>query len=457
MGDGSTDNYAALSNAAASVSSIHGSTLYFPSGTYYVAKYHDSSNSFSDITYSNCNGLTIMGDGIGRSIIEVNGKFTRSPSYSSPACSFSNAQVSLTYSVIPFLFRNCNYFSVSGLEVYGEADKTLRSSPSVCPAGIGIAVFNSSNYVFNNVYLHHFVEDGLYLGGGTAVYSNGDSTVIADRNASVLNSRFSYNGRNDLSVIQLNGGYFYNDIFEKGGNTGGSYGGDSPQAGVDVEPDYGQGSTPGVFVDVLTGNLLFDSDTFQYNNVSQIDLSAPLTPSPVGEVPSIENVTISSSQILAQGSLKSVVANIRNFLLKDSNINGPAMVITSSTYANYPNFANLTGNTIYGNFDFYSQSNTYHSLYLTGNGASFVNNFLYITPSNPGGSCNGCGVNAATINAAYSSGNTFQANGLNPGSMYYAVNYGTTKVRNDFFPDSSLARPLLNYGVTSGSVYYSAN
>jgi polygalacturonase len=241
VGDGVTDNYAALRAAAAAINAAGGGTLYFPPGAYYVARYRGDglTPQASNISYVNCTNLTIEGYG---AKVMVNGNFDRA----------SGGNI-----VIPFNLYNCSNFTLEGLEIAGDVDQERNSTDLVEAYAYGIATSQCSNYTIRDVYVHGFQTDGIYLGG---------SNSIADRNATLINVVSSGNARQGLSIIQLYGGQFIGCTFEDTGLTNatatnvGGYGWHNPGTGVDVEPNR-WGST----IDVNTGNLDFENCTFSNN------------------------------------------------------------------------------------------------------------------------------------------------------------------------------------------------
>jgi hypothetical protein len=101
----------------------------------------------------------------------------------------------------------------------------------------------------------HFACDGLYIREGMVANLG---RYPASRRFTVRNSRFLYNARQGLSVIQLRDALFEGCEFSYTGyadsaSSAGGYGHHSPSAGVDIEPN----ATPYTPhpVDVLTGNI----------------------------------------------------------------------------------------------------------------------------------------------------------------------------------------------------------
>ncbi len=133
----------------------------------------------------------------------------------------------------------------------------MSRSPSLTEAAThGLLFAGCTDVLIDAVIARHFAADGMYIGGGSA---NPGQPSQASRNFTVRNSRFLYNARQGLSIIQLRGGTFDNCDFSHTGyvapDARGPYGSHPPGAGVDIEPNRSP-STP-LPVDVLTGEIQF--------------------------------------------------------------------------------------------------------------------------------------------------------------------------------------------------------
>ncbi|MGC2530357.1 MAG: right-handed parallel beta-helix repeat-containing protein [Candidatus Acidiferrum sp.] len=246
-----TDDYEALLHAAARLTAMGKGTLYFPPGTYRIGRYKDGTktgpNVANDIIFRNCDGLHIKGYG---AKVDVNGDFGRTPT-------------NMLSAVEPLVFLGCRNVTIEGLELDGNVDDTTRVA-GVTQGGSGI-IFGggSSQYTLTDLYVHHFANDGIYLGMSSPPFSNA-AQKIADKNATLRNVRSKFNARNALSIISLNGGTFDNCEFAESGHSCGAYGFDSPGAGVDIEPQFGLKST----------DLVFSDCKFVNNSGSGIDISS---------------------------------------------------------------------------------------------------------------------------------------------------------------------------------------
>jgi hypothetical protein len=246
-----TDDYDAILRAAATLTRLGTGTLYFPPGTYRIGAFVNESkfggNTVKDIVFQNCNGLTIKGYG---AKIDVNGSFYRTTND--------------IHAVVPFVFLGCKNVTLEGLELDGNVNDTDRVS-GVTQGGNGI-IFGggSSDYTLKDLYVHHFANDGIYLGlSAQKTYPNA-SQGMPDKNAVLLNVQCRSNARNGVSIISLDTGKFENCEFSESGHDTGSYGFDSPGAGVDIEPQFG----------IYSGNLTFTDCRLVNNAGSGIDISS---------------------------------------------------------------------------------------------------------------------------------------------------------------------------------------
>src|SRR4051794_14111941 len=69
-GDGKSDDYGALLKVVDYINSKGTGEVYFPSGTYYIAEFHNGKNNIPDFQFQNCDSLYIHGT---KAVISVNG------------------------------------------------------------------------------------------------------------------------------------------------------------------------------------------------------------------------------------------------------------------------------------------------------------------------------------------------------------------------------------------------
>jgi len=230
--DDKTDNYEVFTKAALKLSGTEGCTLIIPKGKYYIAAYKivggPQKNGITDITFKNCNGLTIQGN---NSTVRVNGKFTRRGDYVLPNLPY---HYSFSNTVSPFAFTNCKNLILKDVTLYGEADKMKREEGVVENPNHGVTVIDgnesdiSSKILFQHITVHHFAADGIMIN------SNGS-------NLSVIGCKSYCNGRQGLSIVKGRDILCYNSQFDSTGFTGGTYGWHMPGAGIDVENEFGPG------------------------------------------------------------------------------------------------------------------------------------------------------------------------------------------------------------------------
>lgn len=243
IGDGISDDYDAFGRMIAAVNSAGGGTLVFsPGRTYFMNRYVVlEAGAADDLVFSGCRGLTIDGNG---ATIAVKGDFER-----------DNPD---TRSLSGLRLHDCQQVIVRNVTLNGNVSRTTRSGKMGEPPSHGLHFQSCLEVLIDGVTARHFAGDGMYVRESKRIGAGG--LRLASRNFVVRNSRFLFNARQGLSVIQLRGGLFENCDFSYTGyidaaGTGGRYGAHSPAAGVDVEPN----STPahGDRVDVLTGDLVF--------------------------------------------------------------------------------------------------------------------------------------------------------------------------------------------------------
>lgn len=241
-----SNDYPALLAAAAYINKQGGGELFFPRGKYYIAEYHQPSSAVKDIVFSNCNNLSISGDG---AVIKVNGKFFRKADKVNGKYAYSN-----TYALTPFSFSNCKKVIIKNLEVNGGVSEMKRDAAVVETGGHLFLFQDCQDVTLQNVYVHHAQTDGVYIAG----------TRSARFNFSNLKS--ANNARQGMSIIQLLVGNFDNCQFINTGITNGSYGLHAPGAGVDIEPRDGG---------ISVRDIKFTNCIFQNNQGSQFVCTKP--------------------------------------------------------------------------------------------------------------------------------------------------------------------------------------
>jgi len=281
-GDGVSDEYDAFQKMSADVSGkqfAQRQIIYFPKGTYYINRYGISggtnANNNQRVRLVNASNFSLIG--CTGSVVSFKGDFAITNDYN-PGGSWSSYEFQLG-----FEFRNDSNFKISGLEIYGNVDKTTRpASPNGNPLdetpSHGIQTTACTNYELSHLKVHHFACDGLFIGGG----------VPADQNGTINDVDSYNNARQGMSMMQARTFKITNSSFRNTGITDGTYPTHSPGAGVDIEPDY----NPIDGNPTRTGDMVFDGCHFLNNKGSQW----------VGGDNGVntENVTIRNSEIISR-------------------------------------------------------------------------------------------------------------------------------------------------------------
>jgi hypothetical protein len=242
VGDGRHDDYDAFERMVSAINAARGGTVALTSGrAYYLNRFVSPSNGVTGFSFRDCDGLTIEGNGAN---IGVKGDFHRDKKG--------------TRGLAGLRFEECRQVAIRNLELIGNVDRMTRA-PALKEAPVhGLLFAGCGDVIVEGVTVRHFAGDGMYIRESDRVGSNGRRPV--SRAFTVRNSRFLYNARQGLSIIQLRGGSFENCDFSytgyvdsRGGR--GRYGHHAPSAGVDVEPNRNPSTEPGV--DLLTGDIQF--------------------------------------------------------------------------------------------------------------------------------------------------------------------------------------------------------
>lgn len=239
IGDGLTDDYPAFQRMAAAVNSAgRGTVTLSPGRTYFLDNYLHANNGVTDVTFRGCSGLIIEGNG---AAISTKGDFFR--------------DVRTTRGLTGLRFEDCSNVQLNSLQLIGNVQRTTRPVGLTEAPTHGLTFGGCSDVTLDGVTARHFAGDGLYI-RESMVATGG--RYRASRRFTVRNSRFLFNARQGLSVIQLRDALFDGCDFSYTGyvdsqSSAGAYGHHAPAAGVDIEPN----ATPVTPrpVDVLTGNI----------------------------------------------------------------------------------------------------------------------------------------------------------------------------------------------------------
>jgi hypothetical protein len=301
-GDGVTDDYAAFQRMTAAINSTGGGTVILsPGRTYFFNNYVHANNGVDDVTFRGCPSLVIEGNG---AAISTRGDFFRDSRS--------------TRGLAGLRFEDCSNVQLRNLRLIGNVQRMTREAGLAEAATHGLIFGGCSDVTIDGVVARHFAADGLYI---RASMDAAGGRYRASRRFTVHNSRFLYNARQGLSVIQLRDAVFDGCEFSYTGyvdaqSHAGGYGNHAPSAGVDVEPNYTPASARPV--DMLTGNVTF-------RNCRMIgNLGAALSAAQVhdGEA-TIENVIVDACTLQA-----SEVSPLRYGMIFDV----PAGAVTGCTF-----------------------------------------------------------------------------------------------------------------------------
>jgi len=322
-GDGINDDYEAFKALATEISNKDFSPrqiIYFPAGRYYINRFarggNVEPNSNTDIQYVNSKNFSLIGC---QAAIDVKGDFTMVNDWTRPAANNATAYFTNSKQITPFVFDGASNFKLSGFEINGNVNKLKRDTPQggVLAETRSHAIITGacSDYELSSLRIHHFAADGLYLGGNKK----------ADFNVQIDHLESHNNARQGLSIIQAGNVKITNSTFRDTGKTEGTYQGHSPQAGVDIEPNF----TPESGASLRTGNILFENCTFKDNLGSQFVTN--------GFGTTVEKVTFRKSEFTAGpgNSPYVIIFPITEGVIEDS-------VIDTGSGAIYPSWAGPT-------------------------------------------------------------------------------------------------------------------
>ena len=316
-GDGVTDDYTAIRGAAAFISQPEnaGKTIYYPPGDYKINQVINrnlipdaAQSDFLNIRYVNVQNIKLIGC---NAIIDVKGDFDKKPRLFLSG----NRWRSDLQQISPFDFINGTGFLVAGFEIKGNVDQMTRVKKIgrtvidiVEEGGRGLSTSGCVGYVLENLNIHGFSTDGMFLGIGYY--------YKLDTNVTVRNVTTSGNGRQGLSIQQMRGATFTNVKFLNTGRTG-DYGIHSPGAGVDIEPIYcvsGCAASANRKAQGLadnTGNITFTNCTFVDSLGAQFASAGNL---------GTENITIQNSAFsgLRSGSKASLGLEGKNGVIANN-------------------------------------------------------------------------------------------------------------------------------------------
>lgn len=280
-GDGKTDDHLAFIKASQFIASKGGGVLLsIPEGTYLVGqqipdKYNKQLHGEYVLTLDNVQKVVISGV-LNKSIIKYkNGlkygafdRITNKPiNRVNPKANFIDFN-SLCDIGVSIFIRQSNDIRIENLILDGnileDDGRSILIGGLFGDAGWqvlhdGINIRKSSNVTVSNLNVKNFGRDGVLIG---------TESTLGDRNIKLLNSTFSRNGRQGLSISSVNGLTISNCSFK---NTGTGLVPSAPGAGIDIEPEAIEERVP------FCKNILIENCTLE-NNIAP-NLIAPYSQS----------------------------------------------------------------------------------------------------------------------------------------------------------------------------------
>jgi hypothetical protein len=212
-----TGNYAALTSVASYACSHSGTKVNFPAGNYYIEKYKiqggGSANGVTDIAWTNCTNTIVTGYG---ALVSSNGSYHQLQDRST--------FLSWEQTVSAFSITNANTFTIQGLEISGNVEKTTMAANVAEGQSYGIVTAGCSNLSIIDVNSHSFPADSISLGLNSV-----------DTNDVITNVVTSHSARQGLTVGNVAGLVATNYQCSLIGYTG-AYGNHPPSNCVDIEP-----------------------------------------------------------------------------------------------------------------------------------------------------------------------------------------------------------------------------
>jgi hypothetical protein len=300
VGDGVTDDTAAIQALATYLTNVSGAYVIWPAGTYYVAR--TGAPETVNFEFVGCESMTW--EFVGGANISFKADFVHSSSLVSSK----------------IVFRNCKNLSILNIETNGNVSTGTKVGFEQGEHGLNF--FGCQDVQLLNAKLHDHPNDGLYI---DHTFSGGLISIPSER-FFVSNLDTYNNARQGMSVIGLFDSTFVNCTFRDTGNTGG-FGSYSPGAGVDIEPNS--------ILELCANNITFINPLIK-NNIGPIFISANLA-SPaypaIAETGNADNLTIInpnfSTGATSSGSDQVIIS------LKNASIFGGTTNLTTGTIKTY--------------------------------------------------------------------------------------------------------------------------
>ncbi|MEP7106545.1 MAG: glycosyl hydrolase family 28-related protein [Ferruginibacter sp.] len=384
VADGKKDNYLAFVAAAAYASAHENTTINFPAGKFYIAKYRTKKNDkITHIFWKNCKGLKIIG--APGTIVSVNGKFFRPLDYTTSA---TGAKKSYTSGLSPFWFFHCTDLEIRNIEITGNVQNTTRDpgidddNPSVTESENNLLRFTKcDNVVVDQMYVHHAESDGIMISGDRI-----NGKWINSTNFKVTNVRSYNNGRQGMSIGGLSRSNFKSCEFNYNGFTDGKYGRNDPSGGVDIEPGEFHNNS----------RIKFEDCAFENNFGGHFLCTAPNTTNNITllncsiltgiETPKLAGITVLAKNVIIDGCI--IKLGTRSLKITNPKKTGSTVKIINceiegSDNCITSNSLDLTDNIFISNnqFSYTKDVLTKNFLALQTKNLQFLNNKVFIPAS----------------------------------------------------------------------------
>ena len=243
----------ALKRAFAKINQQKTGTLYFPPGTYLIGVHQitdgELKNDVTNLELRDCKNVTVYGS---KATIMCAGGWVKKADYLN-----DNGHTYSYHDTVGLLFVHCRNLTISSLTFDGGSSTIIKEATSESDS-IGIRLVGCYNVKLSKLYLHHFCSDGFLVEASELIDNN---YYKVTQKLTVTDCIFDRNARQGVSIIDLRYGTFTRCTFS---NTGyAEYGGHSPCAGVDIEPNgaHDDPNSP-IKGDHSTGNITFEDCKF---------------------------------------------------------------------------------------------------------------------------------------------------------------------------------------------------
>lgn len=256
VGDGVTDNYAALRLVARAVCAPGGTggTVIFPPGTYKIDQVRQytagvgegepdtlSTNGINDIIWKNCNGLRILGYG---AKIDIKGNVNRVIDWGGVN------GFSVLAMVRPFYIWNSTNVEIAGFELDGNVDLQTNAAGIQPNSATFITVVGSKRVRIHNNWMHHSWTDAIDI-----ARNRGATPQDISRDVTIENNYIHNSPRCNIAVLETKNVIIRNNRLDYGGNSNGAANTQyTPGCNIDIEPDVAPPTVEAATSQILVEN-----------------------------------------------------------------------------------------------------------------------------------------------------------------------------------------------------------